>query len=84
MHAHFLEKETDAKNLPEVRELAGNVEAGPGGVAYAFKPSTQEAEASLVYKVSSRTARTVIQRNPVLKKTENQNKTPKYKKFLLV
>jgi hypothetical protein len=45
-------------------------------VAHAFNPSTQEAEAgrrisefeaSLVYKVSSRTAR-AIQRNPVSKK----------------
>jgi hypothetical protein len=44
-------------------------------VAHAFNPSTQEAEAggflefeaSLVYRVSSRTAR-AIQRNPVLKK----------------
>jgi hypothetical protein len=35
-----------------------------------------EAEASLFYKVSSRTARTVTQRNPVLKnKTTKQNKT---------
>jgi hypothetical protein len=45
----------------------------PGVVAYTFNPSTWEAEAgglfeaSLVYKVSSRTARTT-QRNPVLKK----------------
>ena len=46
----------------------------PGMVAHAFNPSTQEAEAgesefeaSLVYKVSSRTAR-ARQRNPVSKK----------------
>jgi hypothetical protein len=56
---------------------------------HAFKPSTWEAEgrqisefkASLVYKVSSKTART-IQRNPV-SKNQNQNpkpKTPKPKK----
>ena len=45
-------------------------------VAYTFDPSTWEAEqsdlcefqASLVHKVSSRTARAVTQRNPVLKK----------------
>jgi hypothetical protein len=55
----------------------------PGVVAHAFDPSTREAEAggfrveaSLVYKVSSRTAR-ATQRNPVLKK---QNKTNKNKK----
>jgi hypothetical protein len=35
-----------------------------------------EFEASLVYKVSSRTAR-AIQRNPVSKKTNKQNKTNK-------
>ena len=44
-----------------------------------FNPSTWEAEeggsefdASLVYKVSSRTARS-IQRNPVLEKTKQRN-----------
>jgi hypothetical protein len=42
-------------------------------VAHAFNPSTWEAEeTSLVYKVSSRTAR-ATQRNPVLKK-KKQNK----------
>ena len=53
-------------------------------VAHAFNPSTREAEAggslefeaSLVYKVSSRTAR-AIQRNPVSK---NQKKKKKEKK----
>ena len=49
-------------------------------VAHTFNPSTQEAEtgrqifefeASLVYKVSSGTART-IQRNPVLKKQKER------------
>jgi hypothetical protein len=58
-------------------------------VAHAFNPSTREAEAgrsefeaSLVYKVSSRTAR-AVQRNPASKKTKNkqtkkkQNKTKK-------
>jgi hypothetical protein len=44
-------------------------------VAHAFNPSTGEAEASLVYKVNSRTAR-AIQRNPV-------SKTNKQKKFIL-
>jgi hypothetical protein len=52
----------------------------PGVMAHAFNPSTWEAErgrrisefeASLVYKVSSRTAR-AIQRNPVLKKQNKQ------------
>jgi hypothetical protein len=49
-------------------------------VAHSFNPSTREAEAgefefkaSLVYKVSSRTAR-ATQRNPVLK----QNKTKQH------
>jgi hypothetical protein len=50
-------------------------------VAHAFNPSTQEAEAggflefeaSLVYRVSSRTAR-AIQRNPVLKKKKKVRK----------
>jgi hypothetical protein len=49
-------------------------------VAHAFNPSTREAEAggflefktSLVYKVSSRTAR-AMQRNPVLKTTTTTN-----------
>jgi hypothetical protein len=51
--------------------------AGPV-VVHTFNPSTWEAEAggaSLIYKVSSRTART-IQRNPVSKK---QNKTKQSK-----
>jgi hypothetical protein len=38
-----------------------------------------EFEASLVYKVSSRTAR-AIQRNPVLKKQKQKNKKKKTKK----
>jgi hypothetical protein len=48
-------------------------------VAHAFNPSTWEAEAggfleaSLVYKVSSRTAK-AIQRNPVVKNNTKQNK----------
>ena len=60
-HPHTIFK---VKILPKV----------PGMVAYAFNPSTRrgrgrwisEFEASLVYKVSSRTARD-IQRNPVSK-----------------
>jgi hypothetical protein len=52
-------------------------------VAHAFNPSTQEAEAgefkaSLVYRVSSRTAR-ATQRNPVSKKTKKKNKKNKKK-----
>jgi hypothetical protein len=42
-------------------------------VAHTFNPSTREAEASLVYKISSRTAR-AIQRNPVLKNKKQTNK----------
>jgi hypothetical protein len=50
-------------------------------VAHAFNPSTREAEAggslefeaSLVYKVSSRTAR-AIQRNPVSKNKQTNKK----------
>jgi hypothetical protein len=45
-------------------------------VEQAFNPSTWEAEASLVYRVSSRTAR-ATQRNPVSK---NQTTTTKNKK----
>jgi hypothetical protein len=52
-------------------------------VAHAFNLSTWEAEAggfeleaSLVYRVSSRTAR-ATQRNPVLKKTKKQKKKRK-------
>jgi hypothetical protein len=52
----------------------------PGVVAHAFNPSRQisEFEASLVYKVSSRTAR-ATQRNPVSKKLKNQNTKTKTK-----
>jgi hypothetical protein len=54
-------------------------------VAHAFNPSTlsgaegrriSEFEASLVHKVSSRTAR-AIQRNPVLKKKKKNNNNKK-------
>jgi hypothetical protein len=63
----------------ENRKLNGGV------VAHAFNPSTHEAEAgrsfqlvtSLVYRVSSRTAR-ATQRNPVSK---NQTKTLERKTF---
>ena len=42
-------------------------------VAHTFNPSTREAEASLVYRVSSRTCR-AIQRNHVSKgQNKNQN-----------
>jgi hypothetical protein len=61
--------------------------AGQAVVAHAFNPSTwggrgrrtSEFEASLVYRVSSRTAR-AIQRNPVLKKTKQNKKPQKTKK----
>jgi hypothetical protein len=43
-------------------------------VAHTFDPSTREAEASLVYRVSSRTAR-AIQRNPVSKNQKKKEKT---------
>jgi hypothetical protein len=59
----------------------------PGVVAHTFNPSTPEAkaggfsefEASLVYRVSSRTAR-AIQRNPVLKNQTNKQTPPPQKK----
>jgi hypothetical protein len=44
------------------------VTQGQAVVAHTFDPSTWEAEASLVYRVSSRTAR-ATQRNPVSKHT---------------
>jgi hypothetical protein len=55
-------------------------------MAHAFNPSTWEAEsgrflefeASMVYKVSSRTAR-AIQRNPVSKTKQNKTKQNKTK-----
>jgi hypothetical protein len=61
-------------------------------VAYAFNPSTREAgrqisefEASLVYKVSSRTSR-AIQRKTCLKKQKNKTKqkTNKQKELSLL
>jgi hypothetical protein len=66
---------TDKRNLVALEDRIK-----PGVVAHAFNPSTREAEAggflsskaSLVYKVSSRTAK-AIQRNPV-------SKIPKRKK----
>jgi hypothetical protein len=45
-------------------------------VAHAFSPSTWEFEASLVYRVSSRTAR-ATQRNPCLRKTKQNNNNKK-------
>jgi hypothetical protein len=58
----------------EIKKKKKKKKEKPGVVAHAFNPSTWEAEAgrisefkdSLVYKVSSRTAR-AIQRNPVSK-----------------
>jgi hypothetical protein len=63
----------------------------PGVVAHTFNPSTWEAEArgfreefeaSLVYKVSSRTARTAraIQRNPGKKEKERKKEKEKEEK----
>ena len=46
------------------------------------KMSHKEFEASLVYKVSSRTARTVTQRNPVLKKKAKRKESQKQTKSL--
>jgi hypothetical protein len=58
-------------------------------VAHAFNPSTWEAQAggfefkaSLIYKVSSRTAR-AIQRNPISKKKKQKQKQKKTKKECL-
>jgi hypothetical protein len=50
---------------------------GPGVVTHIFNPrgrQISEFETSLVYKVSSRTAR-AIQRNPVLKNQKEKNKS---------
>jgi hypothetical protein len=44
----------------------------PGVVAHAFNPSTSEFEASLVYKVISRTARAT--QKPCLKKPKRKKK----------
>jgi hypothetical protein len=57
-----------------------NILTEPGVVAHAFNPSTlggrgrqiSEFEASLIYRVSSRTAR-ATQRNPVSKKNKKTN-----------
>jgi hypothetical protein len=54
----------------------------PGVVAHTFNPSTWEAEefeASLVYKVSSRTAR-AIQKNPVSKSKKKKGRKEGKKK----
>jgi hypothetical protein len=67
------------KNKNKKTKPKQNKSPEPGVVVHTFNPSTREAEAggslefeaSLVYKVSSRTAR-AIQRNPVSK---NQNQT---------
>jgi hypothetical protein len=50
-----------------------NYKSKPGVVVHAFDPSSWEAEASLVYKVSSRTAR-ATQRNPVSKNQKKKKK----------
>jgi hypothetical protein len=59
----------------------------PAVVAHTFNPSTWEAgisefKASLVYKVSSRTAR-ATQRNPVSKTKQNNNNNNNNKKPLI-
>jgi hypothetical protein len=68
----------------ELRPYLKSISQSPGVVAHTFNPSTREAErqasefeASLVYKVSSRTAR-ATQRNPVSKK--KKKKKPKNQK----
>ena len=48
-------------------------------MAIAFNPDTQEVEASLVYRASSRTTRAVTQRNPVSKKQTTKQKTKEKK-----
>jgi hypothetical protein len=50
-----------------------------GVVAHAFNPNTWEFKASLVYRVSSRTAR-ATQRNPVSKDQKKKQKTNKQTK----
>jgi hypothetical protein len=77
-------EEMKNKNKNKNKTLLRNQGKRPGVVAHAFNPSTWEAEAdgflefeaSLVYRVSSRTA-TATQRNPVSK---NQKKKKKKKK----
>jgi hypothetical protein len=62
------------------------IDSKPGMMDHPFKPQhsggrgrqISESQASLVYKVSSRTAR-AIQRNPVLKKQNKTNKQTKTK-----
>jgi hypothetical protein len=71
--------------MPKHIPLYRNSTFLPGMVAHTFSPSTWEAgrgrwisefEASLVYKVSSRTAR-AIQRNTVSEKQKTKNKNKK-------
>jgi hypothetical protein len=59
-------------------KLSKQIRKKLGMVTHTFNLSTQEAEASLVYRVSPRTAR-AIQRNPVSKnKNKQTNKQTKY------
>jgi hypothetical protein len=51
----------------------------PGVVSHAFKSSTSEFKASLVYRVSSRTVKT-LQRNPVSKNKQKNKQNKKQTK----
>jgi hypothetical protein len=81
-------KKTQRETTLGIKILGKKSGANPGEVVHAFKPSTRggrgrrisEFEASLVYKVSSRTAK-ATQRKPCLKKTkQNKNKNKQKKK----
>ena len=65
------------RRLEQESELSAGLglksgEEGQVVVAHAFNPSTREAEAGLVYKVSARTARDT-QRNPITKNKTKQS-----------
>jgi hypothetical protein len=73
-------------DLHEIRKIfLKTLKEGRAVVAHTFNPSTWEAssefKASLVYRVSSRTA-TAIQRNPVLKTRKRKKSKRKILKHL--